>query len=65
MSVWVVTKLCDVPVCYRQYMGDGCKMTRATWEHLDQAGFSKVQLHRIQAPLMFLIKPHIIGHAVK
>ncbi|XP_053491994.1 putative methyltransferase-like protein 7A [Ictalurus furcatus] len=47
------------------YFGDGCELTRATWQHVEQAGFSEVQLRHIQAPLNFLIKPHIVGYAVK
>ncbi|XP_020778889.2 putative methyltransferase-like protein 7A isoform X1 [Boleophthalmus pectinirostris] len=47
------------------YFGDGCEMTRATWKPLQNAGFSELNLEHIQAPLMFLIKPHIRGYAVK
>ncbi|KAK2858343.1 hypothetical protein Q7C36_006262 [Tachysurus vachellii] len=47
------------------YFGDGCEMTRATWKNVEQAGFSEVQLHHIQAPISALIKPHIMGYAVK
>ncbi|XP_060776288.1 N6-adenosine-methyltransferase TMT1A-like [Neoarius graeffei] len=47
------------------YFGDSCETTRATWQYVEQAGFSEVQLRHIQAPLFFLIKPHIIGYAVK
>ncbi|GAA6106682.1 putative methyltransferase-like protein 7A isoform X1, partial [Tachysurus ichikawai] len=49
----------------RYYFGDGCEMTRATWQKVEQAGFSEVQLHHIQAPISALIKPHIMGYAVK
>ncbi|XP_059185384.1 N6-adenosine-methyltransferase TMT1A-like [Centropristis striata] len=48
-----------------QYFGDGCEVTRETWKDLEAAGFSQVKLRHIQAPLMFMIKPHIFGHAVK
>ncbi|XP_016124307.1 methyltransferase-like protein 7B [Sinocyclocheilus grahami] len=47
------------------YFGDGCEATRATWKHLEAAGFSDLQLRHIQAPLFFMIKPHIVGYAVK
>uniref|UniRef100_A0A672P0I7 Uncharacterized protein n=1 Tax=Sinocyclocheilus grahami TaxID=75366 RepID=A0A672P0I7_SINGR len=45
------------------YFGDGCEATRATWKHLEAAGFSDLQLRHIQAPLFFMIKPHIVGYA--
>ncbi|XP_059416074.1 N6-adenosine-methyltransferase TMT1A-like isoform X1 [Carassius carassius] len=47
------------------YLEDGCETTRATWKHLEAAGFSDLQLRHIQAPLIFIIKPHIVGYAVK
>ncbi|XP_013864596.1 methyltransferase-like protein 7A [Austrofundulus limnaeus] len=47
------------------YLGDGCKMTRTTWKYLEEAGFSDLKLQHINAPLFFVIKPHIFGHAVK
>uniref|UniRef100_A0A8C1BGS7 Methyltransferase type 11 domain-containing protein n=1 Tax=Cyprinus carpio carpio TaxID=630221 RepID=A0A8C1BGS7_CYPCA len=47
------------------YFGDGCETTRATWKQLEAAGFSDLQLRHIQAPLFFMIKPHIVGYAVK
>ncbi|CAL8339261.1 unnamed protein product [Merluccius merluccius] len=47
------------------YFGDGCELTRATWTDLEAAGFSDLKLRHIEAPLTFLIKPHIIGYAVK
>ncbi|KAK1151113.1 methyltransferase-like protein 7A [Acipenser oxyrinchus oxyrinchus] len=47
------------------YFGDGCELTRATWKELEEAGFSELKLRHIQAPLMPLIKPHVIGYAVK
>ncbi|KAK1796616.1 hypothetical protein P4O66_009651 [Electrophorus voltai] len=51
------------PIWY--YCGDRCELTRTTWQHLEAAGFSDLQLHHIQAPLNSLITPHIIGYAVK
>ncbi|XP_043097019.1 methyltransferase-like protein 7A isoform X2 [Puntigrus tetrazona] len=47
------------------YMNDGCDTTRPTWKHLEAAGFSDLQLCHIQAPLFFMLKPHIVGYAVK
>ncbi|XP_071775552.1 thiol S-methyltransferase TMT1A-like [Centroberyx gerrardi] len=47
------------------YFGDGCVLTRATWEDLEAAGFSEIKLRHIEAPLTFMIKPHIIGYAIK
>jgi len=47
------------------FFGDGCEVTRATWKDLEAAGFSELKLKHIQAPLNFLIKPHITGYAVK
>ncbi|KAF0035026.1 hypothetical protein F2P81_012784 [Scophthalmus maximus] len=47
------------------YLFDGCNVTRSTWKHLEAAGFSEVKLRHIEAPLFFLIKPHIVGYAVK
>ncbi|XP_037616966.1 methyltransferase-like protein 7A [Sebastes umbrosus] len=47
------------------YFGDGCELIRDTWKHLEAAGFSELKLRHIQAPLVFLVKPHIVGYAVK
>ncbi|XP_068576619.1 thiol S-methyltransferase TMT1A-like [Cebidichthys violaceus] len=47
------------------YFGDGCEVIRETWKHLEAAGFSELKLRHIEAPLMFAIKPHIVGYAVK
>ncbi|CAG5981895.1 unnamed protein product [Menidia menidia] len=47
------------------YFGDGCEVTRETWKYLEAAGFSELQLRHIETPLMFAIKPHIVGYAVK
>ncbi|KAM9799354.1 N6-adenosine-methyltransferase TMT1A-like [Syngnathus typhle] len=51
------------PVCY--YIGDGCQVTRATWKHLESAGFSDLKLRHMKAPLIFFNKPHIMGYGVK
>ncbi|KAM4613188.1 thiol S-methyltransferase TMT1A-like [Polymixia lowei] len=47
------------------YFGDGCQLTRATWKDLEAARFSELQIKHIEAPLTFLIKPHIMGYAIK
>ncbi|XP_053724449.1 putative methyltransferase-like protein 7A [Synchiropus splendidus] len=47
------------------YMGDGCRVNQATWKHLEAAGFSELRLRHVQAPLMFIVKQHIMGCAVK
>ncbi|CAN9512245.1 unnamed protein product [Ophioblennius macclurei] len=47
------------------YFGDGCKITRATWTNLEAAGFSQLKLSHLDAPLINIIKPHIMGIAVK
>ncbi|KAM4882816.1 thiol S-methyltransferase TMT1A-like isoform 1-T1 [Thomomys bottae] len=45
---------------------DGCQLTRETWKNLEHAGFSKLKLQHIQAPLsLTLVQPHIYGFAVK
>nr|XP_021513693.1 methyltransferase-like protein 7A [Meriones unguiculatus] len=45
---------------------DGCCLTRESWKSLEQAGFSKLRLQHIQAPLSWvLVRPHIYGFAVK
>ncbi|KAM7422422.1 hypothetical protein PAMA_010463 [Pampus argenteus] len=51
------------PIWY--YFGDGCEVSRETWKHLEAAGFSELKQRHIEAPLIFMIKPHIIGYAVK
>ncbi|KAM6928383.1 thiol S-methyltransferase TMT1A-like [Xenentodon cancila] len=47
------------------YFGDGCEVTRETWKYVEAAGFSNLKLRHVEAPLIFIIKPHIIGYAVK
>lgn len=47
------------------YFGDGCQVTLETWKHLESAGFSELKMRHIEAPFIFIIKPHIIGYAVK
>ncbi|XP_069897296.1 thiol S-methyltransferase TMT1A [Dipodomys merriami] len=45
---------------------DGCKLTRESWKTLERAGFSKLKLQHVQAPLSWtLVRPHIYGYAVK
>ncbi|XP_056129163.1 N6-adenosine-methyltransferase TMT1A-like [Lampris incognitus] len=48
------------------FLGDGCVITRATWEDLEAAGFSELHLRHIEAPQVpITIRPHIVGHAIK
>lgn len=48
------------------YLGDGCTITRATWKDLEAAGFSVIHLRHIEAQeITFLIRPHIVGYAIK
>ncbi|XP_036313795.1 methyltransferase-like protein 7A [Pipistrellus kuhlii] len=52
------------PVWYLVF--DGCSLTRESWKTVERAGFSKLQLQRLQAPLSWpLVRPHICGYAVK
>lgn len=51
------------PVWY--YFGDGCQVVRETWKNLESAGFSELKMRHIETPLMFMIRPHIVGYAVK
>nr|XP_006203034.1 methyltransferase-like protein 7A [Vicugna pacos] len=52
------------PVWYLLF--DGCSLTRESWKTLEQAGFSKLKLQHLQAPLSWeLMRPHIYGYAVK
>ncbi|XP_055976261.1 N6-adenosine-methyltransferase TMT1A [Sorex fumeus] len=45
---------------------DGCNLTRESWKSLERAGFSKLKLQHLQAPLSWeLVRPHICGYAVK
>ncbi|XP_053564210.1 putative methyltransferase-like protein 7A isoform X2 [Bombina bombina] len=49
-----------------KYLGDGCKLTKATWKYLENAKFSELKLRHIQAPFKWNpVRPHIIGYAVK
>ncbi|XP_062453319.1 N6-adenosine-methyltransferase TMT1A-like [Rhea pennata] len=55
-------------ICYPTWklVFDGCCLTREIWKNLEQANFSELKLQHITVPLPWpLIKPHIIGHAVK
>ena len=52
------------PIWYLLF--DGCNLTRESWKALEKAGFSKLKLQHIQAPLTWeLIRAHIYGYAVK
>ncbi|XP_056654213.1 N6-adenosine-methyltransferase TMT1A-like isoform X4 [Monodelphis domestica] len=45
---------------------DGCHLTRESWKALEQAGFSKLHLQHLQAPLSWkIVQPHILGYAIK
>lgn len=45
---------------------DGCNLTRESWKALERAGFSKLKLQHLQAPLSWaLVRPHVYGYAVK
>ncbi|XP_011492883.1 methyltransferase-like protein 7A [Oryzias latipes] len=47
------------------YFGDGCAVTRESWKNLEEVGFSDLKLRHIEAPLAFIIRPHIVGYGVK
>ncbi|XP_034539755.1 methyltransferase-like protein 7A [Notolabrus celidotus] len=47
------------------YFGDGCEVIRETWKHVEAAGFSDLKMNHVEAPLVFIIRPHIIGYGVK
>ncbi|KAM6980261.1 thiol S-methyltransferase TMT1A-like [Aplochiton taeniatus] len=48
------------------YLGDGCRVTKATWMDLEIAGFSELHIRHIEAEgVTFLIRPHILGYAIK
>lgn len=45
---------------------DGCDLMRESWKPLERAGFSKLKLQHLQAPLSIRpVVPHIYGYAVK
>ncbi|KAL7989695.1 hypothetical protein Chor_012361 [Crotalus horridus] len=49
-----------------KYVGDGCSLLRETWKDLENAGFSKLNLQHIIAPVFIsLVRPHIYGYGVK
>ncbi|XP_041810578.1 methyltransferase-like protein 7A [Chelmon rostratus] len=48
------------------YLGDGCTITRATWQDLEAAGFSELHIKHIEAPeVTLMIRPHIMGYSIK
>ncbi|XP_041633617.1 methyltransferase-like protein 7A [Cheilinus undulatus] len=47
------------------YFADGCQAIRDTRKDLESAWFSDLKLSHVDAPLLFLIKRHIMGYAVK
>lgn len=46
-------------------LGDGCRPDRETWVALEQAGFEQVEYQRFQAPVLAIVRPQIIGVAMK
>lgn len=49
-----------------KFVADGCCLLKETWKDLGQASFSELHLRHINAPLKWtLVRPHILGHAVK
>ena len=47
---------------------DGCSVTNKTWENIGNCGFSHIEIEKFDAPLgrhMFLVRPHIVGFAIK
>jgi ubiquinone/menaquinone biosynthesis C-methylase UbiE len=47
-----------------KFFGDGCNLDRETWQAIEQAGFSNVQLEHFRLPYG-LVAPHIAGTAIK
>jgi ubiquinone/menaquinone biosynthesis C-methylase UbiE len=51
------------------WTGAGCHPNRRTWETIENAGFSKVELENIKTvprvPPLILVRPHIIGSTTK
>uniref|UniRef100_A0A3Q3L3L3 Methyltransferase-like protein 7A n=1 Tax=Mastacembelus armatus TaxID=205130 RepID=A0A3Q3L3L3_9TELE len=64
-SSWIYFFQCVFePLWY--YLADGCMITRATWKYLEAASFSELHLKHIEAPeVTVLIRPHIMGYAIK
>ncbi|XP_061471270.1 N6-adenosine-methyltransferase TMT1A-like isoform X1 [Rhineura floridana] len=49
-----------------KYLGDGCSLIRETWKDLENTEFSELNLQHITAPMNCgLVRPHILGYAVK
>lgn len=46
-------------------LGDGCRPDRETWVALEQAGFEQVEYQRFSAPVPAIVRPQIIGVAMK
>ncbi|KAM3848965.1 thiol S-methyltransferase TMT1A-like isoform 1-T1 [Vipera latastei] len=47
-------------------MTDGCSVLRESWKYIENAGFSKLNLQHIIAPLVVsVVCPHIYGYGVK
>jgi ubiquinone/menaquinone biosynthesis C-methylase UbiE len=52
----------------QRLVADGCNVNRCTWETIQGAGFSAVELQHCRVgscPLLALVSPHIVGIAVK
>ncbi|XP_043939369.1 methyltransferase-like protein 7A [Protopterus annectens] len=48
------------------YIADGCCLIRNTAKYLEESGFSDLKVRHMQAPLkLHLVRPHIVGYAVK
>ena len=46
-------------------LGDGCHPNRETWVELERAGFAQLTFERIEAPTPGVVRPQILGVAVK
>ncbi|RVE73158.1 hypothetical protein OJAV_G00048400 [Oryzias javanicus] len=48
------------------YLGDGCKVTKATWKDLETAGFSQLHIRHVDVfEVSPMIRPHIMGYSIK
>ncbi|XP_004086197.1 methyltransferase-like protein 7A [Oryzias latipes] len=48
------------------YLGDGCKVTKATWKDLETAGFSELYIRHVDVlEVSQMIRPHIVGYSIK
>lgn len=61
------TRLRRIQRCLRpgwRRIADGCCPDRETWNAIEQAGFSRVEIEHFRGPVP-VIRPHIAGRAVK